>query len=95
MHQRRLLHEQRSAQERERQAEMELLNADPFDPEVQARIAERIRQAQVRGCLLEKCCRDTAGVHTVEAAVKLATERVSGGIQVDHCAGGGKLPDSL
>ncbi len=27
---------------------MELLSADPFDPEVQARIAERIRQAQVR-----------------------------------------------
>ncbi|MCJ1360712.1 MAG: cyanamide hydratase [Icmadophila ericetorum] len=26
---------------------MELLSADPFDPEVQAKIAERIRQAQV------------------------------------------------
>ena len=26
---------------------MELLSADPFDPEAQARIAERIRQAQV------------------------------------------------
>ena len=26
---------------------MELLSADPFDPEVQTRIAERIRQAQV------------------------------------------------
>ena len=95
MHQCRLLHEQRGAQERERQAEMELLSADPFDPEVQARIAERIRQAQVRGRHLEECCREPAGVHTVEAAGKLATERVSGGTRLDHCAGGGKLPDSL
>lgn len=36
------------AAERERQAEMELLAADPFDIEAQAKIAERIRQAQVR-----------------------------------------------
>ncbi|KAK9907288.1 hypothetical protein WJX75_000726 [Coccomyxa subellipsoidea] len=35
------------AAERERQAEMELLAADPFDIEAQAKIAERIRQAQV------------------------------------------------
>ena len=34
--------------EKERQAEMELLNADPFDIEAQAKIAERIRQAQAR-----------------------------------------------
>lgn len=38
---------------------MELLNADPFDPEVQARIAERIRQAQVRG-YPENCCEELA-----------------------------------
>ncbi|CAK0784745.1 hypothetical protein CVIRNUC_007949 [Coccomyxa viridis] len=37
----------RQAEAKERQAEMELLSADPFDPEVQAKIAERIRQAQV------------------------------------------------
>ncbi|CAL8462791.1 g2324 [Coccomyxa elongata] len=35
------------ATERERQAEMELLSADPFDVEAQAKIAERIRQQQV------------------------------------------------
>ena len=72
---------------------MELLNADPFDPEVQARIAERIRQAQVRG-YLENCCGEIC-VHTVEAALNLAKERVFGGIELYHCAGGGKLPDSL
>ena len=43
----RQIHAHREAEAKERQAEMELLSADPFDPEVQARIAERIRQAQV------------------------------------------------
>lgn len=43
----RQIHAHREAEGKERQAEMELLSADPFDPEVQARIAERIRQAQV------------------------------------------------
>ena len=43
----RQIHTHREAEAKERQAEMELLSADPFDPEVQARIAERIRQAQV------------------------------------------------
>ena len=44
---RRQIHAHREAEAKERQAEMELLSADPFDPEAQARIAERIRQAQV------------------------------------------------
>ncbi len=43
----RQIHAHREAEGKERQAEMELLSADPFDPEAQARIAERIRQAQV------------------------------------------------
>ncbi|CAL5223189.1 g5664 [Coccomyxa viridis] len=43
----RQIHAHREAEAKERQAEMELLSADPFDPEAQARIAERIRQAQV------------------------------------------------
>ena len=43
----RQIHAHREAEAKERQAEMELLSADPFDPEVQTRIAERIRQAQV------------------------------------------------
>ena len=72
---------------------MELLNADPFDPEVQARIAERIRQAQVRG-YPENCCKET-GLHTVEAALNLAIETVFGEIELYYCAGGGKLPDSV
>ena len=44
---RRQIQAHRQAEAKERQAEMELLSADPFDPEVQAKIAERIRQAQV------------------------------------------------
>ncbi len=44
----RQLHAHKAAVEKERQAEMELLNADPFDIEAQAKIAERIRQAQAR-----------------------------------------------
>lgn len=44
---RRQIHAHKLAQDRERQAELELLAADPFDIEAQAKIAERIRQAQV------------------------------------------------
>ena len=44
---RRQIKAHRQAEAKEHQAEMELLSADPFDPEVQAKIAERIRQAQV------------------------------------------------
>ncbi len=43
----RQIHAHKQATEKERQAEMELLAADPFDMEAQAKIAERIRQAQV------------------------------------------------
>jgi hypothetical protein len=43
----RQLHKHKQAAERERQLEMELLSADPFDMEAQAKIAERIRQQQV------------------------------------------------
>ena len=44
---RRQIQAHRQAEAKERQAEMELHSADPFDPEAQAKIAERIRQAQV------------------------------------------------
>lgn len=43
----RQIHQHKVDQEKERQAEMELLNADPFDMDAQAKIAERIRQQQV------------------------------------------------
>lgn len=50
------MHEHKQATERERQAEMELLSADPFDVEAQAKIAERIRQQQVYSCPIVSFC---------------------------------------